>query len=377
MFSKGLWYKEWQSARWILVLLVIMFFIGIFGGLMTDANTWADTRDYYHSESFQKEQESDPDLQLSKEEIKTNLTIVYLNPLFPELVNPKYEDISPYYISFTGSIFFDIIKIAVFALGLFIVAFERFTRKNRFTAMLPYKRRHVISVKMLLGISAITVGLLSSLGAGMLYFQAKIPAEYLDWEKTKLLHDILGAYLSFILIFLVAVIIGLCIASPVASVLIGVGALLFPVLLIASLDKMYMILNRNKGELDMSSLILREDYLKVFSPFDMQLKSVGPLWFFFALMIACVIFAIWLFNNQKLERNGQLFAFGWVKWIVYFFFALSSGLFVANATDGNVESGISLSLYLSIAIVVLFIAFFAAIWIVRRYNAYFQMAKSS
>ncbi|EUJ51436.1 hypothetical protein [Listeria fleischmannii] len=262
MFSKGLWYKEWQSSRWILLLLVFMFLIGIFGGMMTDANTWADTRDYYHSNSFKKEQESDPDLQLSDEEIKTNLTIVYLNPLFPELVNAKYRDISPYYISFTNSIFFDIIKIAVFALGLFIVAFERFTRKNRFTAMLPYKRWHVISVKLTLGVAAITAGLTSALGIGLLYFQMKIPSQYLNWEKTKLFHDILGAYLSFILIFLVAVAIGLCIASPVASLLIGIGALLFPALLVSSLDKIYMILHRHAENLDMSKLILREDYLK-------------------------------------------------------------------------------------------------------------------
>ncbi|MBC1418017.1 hypothetical protein [Listeria fleischmannii] len=377
MFSKGLWYKEWQSSRWILLLLVFMFLIGIFGGMMTDANTWADTRDYYHSESFKKEQESDPDLQLSDEEIKTNLTIVYLNPLFPELVNAKYRDISPYYISFTNSIFFDIIKIAVFALGLFIVAFERFTRKNRFTAMLPYKRWHVISVKLTLGIAAITAGLTSALGVGLLYFQMKIPSQYLNWEKTKLFHDILGAYLSFILIFLVAVAIGLCIASPVASLLIGIGVLLFPALLVSSLDKIYMILHRHAENLDMSKLILHEDYLKIFSPFEMQLKSVGALWFFFFLAICLVIFILILFQNQKLERNGQLFAFNSIKWVVYFFFALSSGLFIANAVDGNIESGISLSLYITIALVVLIVAFLLAAWLVRRYEAYFQMAKSS
>ncbi|EMG27132.1 hypothetical protein X560_0917 [Listeria fleischmannii 1991] len=377
MFSKGLWYKEWQSSRWILLLLVFMFLIGIFGGMMTDANTWADTRDYYHSESFKKEQESDPDLQLSDEEIKTNLTIVYLNPLFPELVNAKYRDISPYYISFTNSIFFDIIKIAVFALGLFIVAFERFTRKNRFTAMLPYKRWHVITVKLTLGIAAIIAGLTSALGIGILYFQMKIPSQYLNWEKTKLFHDILGAYLSFILIFLVAVAIGLCIASPVASLLIGVGALLFPVLLVSSVDKIYMILHRHAENLDMSKLILREDYLKIFSPFEMQLKSVGALWFFFFLAICLVVFILFLFQNQKLERNGQLFAFNSIKWVVYFFFALSSGLFIANAVDGNIESGISLSLYITIALVVLIVAFLLAAWLVRRYEAYFQMAKSS
>lgn len=377
MFSKGLWYKEWQSSRWILLLLVFMFLIGIFGGMMTDANTWADTRDYYHSESFKKEQESNPDLQLSDEEIKTNLTIVYLNPLFPELVNAKYRDISPYYISFTNSIFFDIIKIAVFALGLFIVAFERFTRKNRFTAMLPYKRWHVISVKLTLGIAAITAGLTSTLGVGLLYFQMKIPSQYLNWEKTKLFHDILGAYLSFILIFLVAVAIGLCIASPVASLLIGIGALLFPALLVSSLDKIYMILHRHAENLDMSKLILREDYLKIFSPFEMQLKSVGALWFFFFLAICLVAFILILFQNQKLERNGQLFAFNSIKWVVYFFFALSSGLFIANAVDGNIESGISLSLYITIALVVLIVAFLLAAWLVRRYEAYFQMAKSS
>lgn len=377
MFSKGLWYKEWQSSRWILLLLVFMFLIGIFGGMMTDANTWADTRDYYHSESFKKEQESDPDLQLSDEEIKTNLTIVYLNPLFPELVNAKYRDISPYYISFTNSIFFDIIKIAVFALGLFIVAFERFTRKNRFTAMLPYKRWHVISVKLTLGIAAITAGLTSALGVGLLYFQMKIPSQYLNWEKTKLFHDILGAYLSFILIFLVAVAIGLCIASPVASLLIGIGALLFPALLVSSLDKIYMILHRHAENLDMSKLILREDYLKIFSPFEMQLKSVGALWFFLFLAICLMAFILILFQNQKLERNGQLFAFNSIKWVVYFFFALSSGLFIANAVDGNIESGISLSLYITIALVVLIVAFLLAAWLVRRYEAYFQMAKSS
>lgn len=377
MFSKGLWYKEWQSSRWILLLLVFMFLIGIFGGMMTDANTWADTRDYYHSNSFKKEQESDPDLQLSDEEIKTNLTIVYLNPLFPEIVNAKYRDISPYYISFTNSIFFDIIKIAVFALGLFIVAFERFTRKNRFTAMLPYKRWHVISVKLTLGIAAITAGLTSALGIGLFYFQMKIPSQYLNWEKTKLFHDILGAYLSFILIFLVAVAIGLCIASPVASLLIGIGALLFPALLVSSLDKIYMILHRHSENLDMSNLILREDYLKIFSPFEMQLKSVGALWFFLFLAICLMAFILILFQNQKLERNGQLFAFNSIKWVVYFFFALSSGLFIANAVDGNIESGISLSLYITIALVVLIVAFLLAAWLVRRYEAYFQMAKSS
>ncbi|EUJ51437.1 hypothetical protein [Listeria fleischmannii] len=88
-------------------------------------------------------------------------------------------------------------------------------------------------------------------------------------------------------------------------------------------------------------------------------------------------FILILFQNQKLERNGQLFAFNSIKWVVYFFFALSSGLFIANAVDGNIESGISLSLYITIALVVLIVAFLLAAWLVRRYEAYFQMAKSS
>ncbi|WP_241433662.1 hypothetical protein [Listeria floridensis] len=240
MFDKGLWYKEWQSSKWAFLLVFLFFMLGIFGGLFSDVSRWESTDRYYHSAEFIKEQQKNSDLRLSEKEIDQNLTVVYLIPNLIQMNNYDNVSIQNFYLaSFTNDLFFSASKIAVFLLGFFLIAFERYTRKNRFTALLPFKRTAIIAVKLLQSFAVITISYCASFGFGMLYFNSKIPSEYLKWNQSQLMIDGLSAYLSFILIFLLAVVVSLCIASPIPSVLIGTGAWLFPNVVINALDKIF------------------------------------------------------------------------------------------------------------------------------------------
>lgn len=47
MFNRGLWYREWRNMRWMLLGVVILFFLGITLGLMSDADRWNSQKEYY------------------------------------------------------------------------------------------------------------------------------------------------------------------------------------------------------------------------------------------------------------------------------------------------------------------------------------------
>ncbi|EUJ26153.1 hypothetical protein MFLO_14402 [Listeria floridensis FSL S10-1187] len=113
----------------------------------------------------------------------------------------------------------------------------------------------------------------------------------------------------------------------------------------------------------------------MFSPFELQGNSFGPALFFSVMIIILTFGAVLLFKQQKIERNGQLFAFKWVKWPLCLLFSLSVGAVTANSVDGNLDPGISLAAYFTVAILTAFILFFVCIFIVKRFSAYFQMTK--
>lgn len=156
MFNRGLWYREWRNMRWMLLGVAVLFFLGITLGLVTDADRWQSQKDYYESSAFLKQQNEDPEYKTTDEEMKTSLTVVYLAmPMYSNFVEAEYNEYLPFMFYFQVEMFFTLIKIAVFILGVLAVIFERYTRGNRFTASLPYKRTHIIGVKMIMGIATI------------------------------------------------------------------------------------------------------------------------------------------------------------------------------------------------------------------------------
>ncbi|MDC9217584.1 hypothetical protein PSM09_18250, partial [Clostridioides difficile] len=141
MFNRGLWYREWRNMRWMLLGVVILFFLGITLGLMSDADRWNSQKEYYESSGFLKQQKENPEFKTSDEEMKASLTVAYLTvPMYTNFVQDEFVDYMPFMFYFQVEMFFTLIKVSVFILGVLAVIFERYTRANRFTASLPYKR---------------------------------------------------------------------------------------------------------------------------------------------------------------------------------------------------------------------------------------------
>ncbi|MCF7352527.1 hypothetical protein, partial [Escherichia coli] len=74
----------------------------------------------------------------SDEEMKASLTVAYLAvPMYTNFVQDEFVDYMPFMFYFQVEMFFTLIKVSVFILGVLAVIFERYTRANRFTASLP------------------------------------------------------------------------------------------------------------------------------------------------------------------------------------------------------------------------------------------------
>lgn len=187
MFNRGLWYREWRNMRWMLLGVVILFFLGITLGLMSDADRWNSQKEYYESSEFLKQQKENPEFKTSDEEMKASLTVAYLTvPMYTNFVQDEFVDYMPFMFYFQVEMFFTLIKVSVFILGVLAVIFERYTRANRFTASLPYKRTHIVGVKMIMGIATIGLSYLISMGIGLTYFMSHVPKEYIQLDAQNL-----------------------------------------------------------------------------------------------------------------------------------------------------------------------------------------------
>lgn len=376
MFNRGLWYREWRNMRWMLLGVAVLFFLGITLGLVTDADRWQSQKDYYESSAFLKQQNEDPEYKTTDEEMKTSLTVVYLAmPMYSNFVEAEYNEYLPFMFYFQVEMFFTLIKIAVFILGVLAVIFERYTRGNRFTASLPYKRTHIIGVKMIMGIATIILSYVASVAIGWSYFLAYVPKEYFQLDTSKFWVDIVGGLFTYILIFLVAILIGLLIGSPIAASVVAFGVMLIPNVLNPTMDNFYRFIWPDEGEAGMTNLLKFEDYINVFSPFSFESPSFKSVIFSVILSILMIIASLILYKKQHIERSGYLFAFPWVKWPFLVLFSLFVGMATANLAITDTELGFIG--YLAWGIGATIASFILALYILNKMRGLFQMSKAN
>lgn len=374
MFNRGLWYREWRNMRWLLLGVAILFFLGITLGLVSDADRWQSQKDYYESSDFIAQQNEDPEFKTSEEEMKTSLTVAYLAvPMYTIFMDEEYQEYIPFMFFFQMDLFFTLIKISVFVLGVLAIIFERYTRGNRITVSLPYKRTHIVGVKLLLGIATITLSYIISMAIGLTYFLNHVPSEYIQFDMTKFWMDIVGGLFSFILIFLVAILIGLLIGSPIAALVIAFGVTALPNVLNPMLVNVYNYLWPSAGEAGMGNLLRFEDYLNVFSLFSFESASFGPVIFSFILSVFMVIIILILYKKQHIERSGYLFAFPWVKWPFLILFSIVIGVAMANLATTNTE--LSFVSYICWGIGSMIAVFILMLYLLRKMRGLFQGAK--
>lgn len=376
MFNRGLWYREWRNMRWMLLGVVILFFLGITLGLMSDADRWNSQKEYYESSEFLKQQKENPEFKTSDEEMKASLTVAYLAvPMYTNFVQDEFVDYMPFMFYFQVEMFFTLIKVSVFILGVLAVIFERYTRANRFTASLPYKRTHIVGVKMMMGIATIGLSYLISMGIGLTYFMSHVPKEYIQLDAPKFWVDIVGGLFTYLLIFLVAILIGLLIGSPIAAAFVAFGVMLLPSVLNPTLDNMYNFIWPHDGDKGMSKLLRFEDYVNIFSPFSFESASFGAVIFSVILSVLMVVAILILYKKQHIERSGYLFAFSWVKWPFLVLFSLFVGMTAANLAVTDTEFGFVG--YLAWGIGATIGSFILALYILNKMRGLFQLSKTN
>lgn len=372
MKLKGLWYKEWRNMRWMMLIVFVLFCFAFIWGLGNDAKDWQTTKKYYDSKEFAKQQKSD-EQPVSDTEIKTSLTVVYITmPLYEEFLPKKYQENIPFVLSFSSASFMTLLYVAIFALGIATVGFERYTRGNRFTAMLPYKRSSIMAVKLTLGMGTIIGSYLITAFIGWRYFTSKIPERFLAIDTHKFIIDMGGALISLLLIFMVAVLIGLLIASPFAGVFIGVCAELVPLLFANGISKVNDIIQPNAVGAAAKKVVEVSDYFSMFNPFSYESSGWPLLITSFGVLLFFVVVAMILFQFQQLERNGQMFAFKWIKWPFIIITSFSIGVLIANISNTT-----KIGAYIGWQLSCMAISMTIIILILVKAKGLFQMPKTS
>lgn len=75
--------------------------------------------------------------------------------------------------------FFILIKVSVFILGVLVVIFECYIRVNCFMVLLLYKWMYIVGVKMMMGIVIIGLSYFILMGIGLIYFMLYVLKEYI------------------------------------------------------------------------------------------------------------------------------------------------------------------------------------------------------
>ncbi|AHI57215.1 permease [Listeria ivanovii] len=375
MFNRGLWYREWRNMRWMLLGVTVLFFLGITLGLVSDADRWQSQKSYYESSGFLKQQKEDPEFKTSDEEMNASLTVAYLAvPMYTTFVAEEYQEYMPFMFYFQMDLLFTLIKVSVFILGVLAIIFERYTRGNRITASLPYKRTHIVGVKLILGIITIVLSYIVSMAIGWSYFLNHVPNEYIQLDTTKFWMDLAGGLSSFILVFLVAVLIGLLIGSPIAAAAVAFGVTLLPNVINPMLNNIFNYIWPNAGEAGMGTLLRFEDYLNVFALFSFESVAIGPVIFSIVLNIFMVVIILILYKKQHIERSGYLFAFPWVKWPFLIVFSLVFGVAIANLAVTNTNP-LNFVSYICWIIGSMIATFVFMLYLLRKLRGLFQGSK--
>ncbi|MBC6310014.1 hypothetical protein HCJ66_10725 [Listeria sp. FSL L7-1582] len=331
MWQKGLWYKEWRGIRWVVPLVFLVFLLAFFVGLVNESDAWNKSQAHYKSEDFQVEQELDPDFAMTKQEIRDDLTVRYL--AYETKLSNKVDQYTYFFFSFTVSVPFTLTLVLAVILGICSVILERYTRGNHFTAVMPYSKKAILGVKVLLGFAVITVSYFVSLGLGVWYFTSQVPAEFVDFHHQKLIMDVLGSWLAYLLLFLLPIVVGYVIGSPLGGILATAGLVLLPGTILAFVAHIETFVQKGaSGDLSYWS-----DFCRILEPLGFIRPAYGPLILQVGLLVGALVFVGVVAERESLETNGRLFVFPKMRAWGIGVAAILIGMFVANMVQDFVK----------------------------------------
>ncbi|MBC2160256.1 hypothetical protein HCB21_10770 [Listeria booriae] len=348
MREKGLWYKEWRGIRWMVPCVLLAFLLAFMVGFVNEANSWKENNAHYHSAEFLESQKVDADFAMTDKEIKDDLTVRYLAY---ETKLAHEDQYTYFFLGFTVGVPFTLTLIFSVVFGACLVILERYTRGDHFTALLPYSKRAIFGVKVLLGVIVITVGYFVSLGLGLLYFTTHVPAEFIDFDLQKLWMDILGSWLAYLILFLVPIVAGYLSGTALGGILLTIGAFLLPsVVLQFSMNVHQHVYDGKTGQLSYWS-----DYFRVFEPFGFVRPAYVPLVLQVVVLCGLVLIGLWAVVRESLETNGRLFVYPKMRIWMLVIGSSIVGMLVANMiqTFAKLSDSLGFLLFIAIFIVIM------------------------
>lgn len=302
MFNKHIWLKEWRGVRWIVIVLMVLFLYAQTGGLYSDTDSWQSQYDYFQSDGFQKEQEQLPsDAKMTPEQVKTSLTLSYFTTGFP---GDKFST------QYTMSQSYFALSILVVILGLAMVGWERYTRKDHFSLAAPFKRSSMIGTKLLLGCLAITVAYGVSLWLGLRHMFHVIPSEFIDLDMQKVYLGLIGNLGTFLLLFVVAVFVGTVMGELLSTVIALLVITIMPRYVYVVWSVLMQLLH---PDISSDKLANWTSYANVFLIFGNSKFEYGP---FILQMILLVLFglgSVFFYKRYSIENNGKVLAFSYLR----------------------------------------------------------------
>ncbi|MBC6315672.1 ABC transporter permease subunit [Listeria grandensis] len=340
MLNKHLWLKEWHGVRWIVVALMLLFLYAQTGGLYLDADTWQEQYDYYQSDGFAKEQQQSPDdAKMSPKDVKLSLTLDHFAAGFPE---------DSYQPTYTMGQFYSGLSILVVILGLAMVSWERYTRKDHFSLAAPFKRSSMIIVKILVGGLSIVVTYSISLWLGLQHLFSVIPSEYIDLDMKKVYLGLIGNLGTFLLLFVLALFLGTIMGELMATIIVVVIFTMMPryiytiwVVLVQLLDP----------KLDSSTLTNWTSYANVFVIFGNTEFQYGPFIFQMLVLLLLGWGAVFFYKRNSIEKNGKVLMFSYLRIPSALFISFAGMILITSFwINGNMDEMPSLLSFLVISL---------------------------
>ncbi|TDR51555.1 ABC transporter permease subunit [Paenilisteria rocourtiae] len=327
MFSKRLWMKESRSVWWIVIILVLGFLYAQTGGLYSDAKDWQMQYDYFQSDGFQEQQRADGDGKMTPEQVKTSLTLSHFTTGFPE---DKFST------QYTMSRSYFALSILVVILGLAMVSWERYTRKDHFSLAAPFKRSSMIGVKLLLGCLSITVAYGISLWLGLRHLFLVIPSDFIDLDMQKVYLGLFGNLGTFLLLFVLAVFVGTIMGELLATV---ITLLIITVMPRYIYTVWFILMQLLYPDTSLDKFANWTSYANVFVIFGNSEFEYGPFILQLILLVLFGVGSVFFYKRYSIENNGKVLAFSYLRVSCAILVSFGGAILVANFwfSDGRAE----------------------------------------
>lgn len=326
--------------RWLVVVLMLLFLYAQTGGLYSDTESWQSQYDYFQSDGFQKEQQQSPsDDKMTPEQVKSSLTLSYFTTGFP---GDKFST------QYTMSQSYFALSILVVILGLAMVGWERYTRKDHFSLAAPFKRGSMIGTKLLLGCLVITVAYGVSLWLGLWHMFQVIPSEFIDLDMQRVYLGMIGNLGTFLLLFVVAVFVGTVMGELLATVIALLVITIMPrYIYVVWLALMQLL----QPGVSADKLANWTSYANVFLIFGNSEFEYGPFFFQMVLLVLFGIGSVFFYKRYSMENNGKVLAFSYLRIPSAIFVSFGGAILVTNFwIGGETAEGHSLTGFLIICI---------------------------